>query len=345
MLDPSVSDLFHAGPGYLNTASVGLPPRVAMEEMRASLADWEAGKCDPISFDADVDRARDAYAGIVGAHTASVGIIGQVSVTSGLVASSLPDGATVLLAEEDFTSLLYPFLADTRLKVKLVSLAALLEEIKPGIDLVAVSAAQSADGRVTDLDDLAGAATDAGVRTYLDLSQAAGWLPIGADRFDVTAAGAYKWLCAPRGTGFITVGEGVDWLIPRHVGWYSAADPWVALYGAPLQVADDARRFNVSPAWFDYVAAGAALQLIAGIGVQQIHGHRLELANHFRKLVGMDESNSAIVSLATPHGDRLAAAGITTATRAGRVRLSFYLYNTLRDAEQAASVLTEAGRS
>lgn len=339
MLDNTILDHFRGGPGYLNTASVGIPPTQAVDVLRNHLDDWENGACDPVSFDVEVDRARTAYARVAGVEASSVSIVGQVSVASGMVASSLPDGAKVLCAEEDFTSLLYPFLADPRLDVQLVPLDGLLDHVERGVDLVAVSAVQSADGRVMDLDALADITDGTGIRTYIDASQAAGWLPLDADRFDVMATGAYKWLCSPRGTGFVTVAPHNDWLVSRHPGWYAGDLPWQSIYGPPLQLADDARRFNVSPAWFDFAAAAPAIELLADVGVEAVQQHSVHLANHFRAELGLPASNSAIVSIETELGDALAEAGVSAATRAGRVRLSFYVYNTIADAELAAVAL------
>ena len=45
-------------------------------------------------------------------------------------------------------------------------------------DLVAVSAVQSADGAVIDLEKLGAAARAAGAQVLLDVSQAAGWQPM-----------------------------------------------------------------------------------------------------------------------------------------------------------------------
>ena len=72
----------------------------------------------------------------------------QVSTFTGLVASALPAGARVLVAE-GFTSVLFPFLAhaDRGVHVRTVPRSRLIEAIGPAIDLVAVSAVQSADGR------------------------------------------------------------------------------------------------------------------------------------------------------------------------------------------------------
>ena len=339
VLEAQVQDLFTPVRGYLNTATCGIPPRSAVAAVRRCLADWETGALDPFAFDEDVDRARRAFAEIGRIDVSSVGIVGQVSVATALVASSLPEGATVLCPEEDFTSVLYPFLVDPRIAVRLVPLNEVLDAIDDDIDLVAVSAVQSADGRMIDLDRLARVAAETGTRTYVDVTQAAGWLPMDLSRFDVTAAGAYKWLCSPRGTGFVTVRPGADWVLPRHAGWYSSDRPWDSVYGPRLRLADDARRFNVSPAWFGFAGAAPAVETIATIGVDAINAHSVGLANRFRSHFGLEPSHSAIVSIDSPDGDALAAAGVVTAARAGCVRLSFYLYNTDEDVDRAAAIL------
>lgn len=333
-------------PGYCNTASVGVPPRAAVAALRTCLDAWEAGRLDLRGFDTDVVRAREAFATLAATSVDAVAMPGAASITAGVVASSLPDGARVLCAREDFTSVLFPFLVDDRLAVTAVPLDQLLGHVTPAVDLVAVSAVQSVDGRVLDLDALADAAVDAGARTYVDATQAVGWLPIGADRFDVTSCAAYKWLCSPRGVGFATVRDDVDWLVPRLAGWYAGADPWASLYGPPLRLADDARRFTVSPAWFDVAAAAASLEVLVALGVDRVHAHDVGLANRFRSAMQLPPGDSAIVSMAThsdPTGD-LAAAGITTASRGGNTRVSFHLSNTADDADRAAAVLRPHAR-
>lgn len=341
MFTDDVAAAFTRVEGWCNTATVGLPPRRAIAALRASLDQWEAGRLDTVGFDADVLRARVAYADLAGTSVDRVAMPGAASITAGLVASCLPDGARVLCAREDFTSVLYPFLADGRLEVEFVPLAGLVDSIDAGIDLVAVSLVQSADGRVVDPDALATAASLAGARTFVDMTQAAGWLPVDADRFDVTACAAYKWLCSPRGIGFMTVRADVDWLVPRLAGWYASDSPWTSCYGPPLQVAPDARRFTVSPAWFDVRATAVALETIGRLGIESIHAHDVALANRFLAALDLPPSDSAIVSVATDDGAATAldAAGIATAVRAGRTRLSFHAYNTDQDADRAAQAL------
>ena len=102
----------------------------------------------------------------------------------------------------------------------------------------------------------------------------------------------------------------------------------------------DARRFDVSPAWFSWVGAAPALELVASIGVPAIQAHDVALANRFRAGLGLAASDSAIVSAAVPDAARRSSpAGIRAAARAGSLRASFHLYNTEQDVDAALDVL------
>src|SRR4030095_16556846 len=152
-------------------------------------------------YDALVGRARRRFASLVEVPPDRVAVGNQVSTFTGLVAAALPDGARVLAAEEDFTSVLFPFMAhaDRGVRVETVPLNRLLDAIRPGVNLVAVSAVQSADGRVVPggLDGLTTAAADRAWLTYVDATQAVGWRPFDAGRFDFVSCAAYKWLMSP----------------------------------------------------------------------------------------------------------------------------------------------------
>lgn len=334
---------FDPGPGYLDTATVGVPTLEAVAAVQADLAGWAAGALQPRRYDAVVDACRRSYGRIVGADPSRVGIIAQVSVGTAVAASALRPGDEVLLAEEDFTSVLFPFLqrrADG-VEVRTVPLDRLLDAVTPRTTMVAVSAVQSADGRVLDLDALADVAGAAGCLTYVDLTQAAGWLPIDADRFTITACGGYKWLCLPRGTGFTTVDpDHADRFTPVAAGWYAGDDVWSAIYGPPLRLAADGRRFDTSPAWSCWVGAEPTLEVLAAVGPERIGAHDVALANRFRAGIGLPPSDSAICAIDRPGAlEVLQEAGIRCAGRGGRARLAFHLYATEGDADRAAEAL------
>src|SRR5215207_1210534 len=326
---------------YLDSATYGLPSTAALEELVSVTAAWASGSYDPLDCDAAVARARGSFARLHGVRAADVAIDHQVSPLVGLVAGSLPRGANVLAAEGDFTSLLFPFLA-AGFPLKTVALGQLAEAIDARTDLVAVSAVQSADGRLADLDAIAAAAADHSALTLIDATQACGWLPLDAGRFDVLVAGGYKWLCQPRGTAFMTVAPQMrDRLRPAAAGWYAGEHPWETCYGTPLRLAADARRFDVSPAWLSWHAAAAALELLEATGTERVHEHDLALANRLRAELDLEPGDSAIVSLSADAAaaERLARAGVKASVRAGRVRLSCHLYNDAGDIDRALEAL------
>jgi selenocysteine lyase/cysteine desulfurase len=330
---------------YVNTASIGLPPRRVVAALHDAIETWRTGHAEAAGYDELIARARRLFADLAGTTPDRVAIGNQVSTFSALVASALPDGARVLAAEEDFTAVLFPFLAhaDRGVHVQTVPLAGLLDAIVPGVDLVAVSAVQSADGRLVPggLDALASVAARHGCLTYLDVTQAAGWLPFEADRFDFVSCAAYKWLLSPRGTAFGVIRpERLEMLRPLYAGWYAGDDPWTSIYGPPLRLAKDARRFDISPAWLSWAGTVPALELLTEVGVAEIHRHDCALANALRERLRQPPVDSAIVSVAAEGGlERLRAAGIKAAVRAGAVRVSFHLHNTDADVDAVARAL------
>ena len=116
--------------------------------------------------------------------------------------------------------------------------------------------------------------------------------------------------------------------------------PWSSIYLQELIVADDARRFDVSPAWLSWVGAVPALELLTDVGVEAVHGHNLMLANAFRSGLGMPDGDSAIVPVRRPDAQwRLEAAGC----RGGGAVLSctrrVHLWNTVDDVDIALRTL------
>jgi len=330
---------------YVNTATIGLPPRRTVDAVTAALDAWRTGRAEAAGYDEVVQRARERFAALVGTTPARVAIGNQVSTFTGLLASALPDGAHVLAAEEEFTSALFPFLAHAErgVRVRTVPLAGLLDAIQPGVDLVAVSAIQSSDGRLVPggLDALASTTARHGCLTYVDATQAIGWLPFDAERFDFVSCAAYKWLLSPRGTAFGVVRpERLERLRPLYAGWYAGDDPWTSIYGPPLRLARDARRLDISPAWLSWEGTLPALELLADVGIDAIHRHDLGLANALRARLGLSAGDSAIVTVPSADGlARLRSVGIKASVRAGAVRLSFHLHNTEADVDAVARAL------
>ncbi len=337
----SMESEFPGARGYLNTASMGLPPGVAADELRAAIDSWQSGTATSPGYDVFIDEARASFAKLVNVPPDLVAVGSQVSALVGMVAAGLPPHSKVVCPEEEFTSVIFPFLARDDLNVDLVPLKDLEASIRPDTDLVAFSLVQSADGRVTDGKAIARLAESAGAMTLVDATQAAGWLPFDAGDYDVTVTGTYKWLVSPRGTAFMTVRpESIDLPALLYPGWYAGESPWESVYGPPLRLARDARRFDLSPGWLAWVGTAAALRFIGSLGVEEIHGHNVALANEFRGRLGVSASDSAIVSLDVPSTANENLLGeLSTSVRAGRLRVAFHLYNQLEDVDLLARAL------
>ncbi len=337
-------ELWSPAATYLNTASYGLPPRQAWVALQSALEDWHGGRTSWEHWGIPGEEARASFARLVGVPVESIAIGPNVSTLVGLVAASIPGGSRVLAPDVEFTSELFPFLVQEHRGVttRLVPAGELAGEIGPDVDVVAFSAVQMATGEVADLDAIAAAAAEHDVMTVVDATQAVGWLPLDASRFDVVAVHAYKWLMSPRGTAFMTIApERLDAVVPQSAGWYAGEDPLATFFGGPLRLAASARRLDTSPAWFMWVATAPALAVIEEIGVDAIHEHDLALANRFRAGLGLEPSNSAIVFCDIEGAaDKLALAGIQAAVRGGRLRTSWHVYNTMADVERALDVLS-----
>jgi selenocysteine lyase/cysteine desulfurase len=331
---------------YLNTASYGLPPTPAWEEFQSVLADWRGGRTSWEGWGDFTEAARASFARLVGVPTGWIAIGANTSSMVGLVAASLPDGARVISTEPEFTSLLWPFLAQRRgIEVECVPVPELSDSIDERTAVVAVSVVQSSTGELADLDAVIEAAAAHRARVVVDATQACGWLPVDATRIDVLACSAYKWLCSPRGTAFMSVRpELAHTLTPIAAGWYAGEDPYSSFYGAPLRLARDARRFDVSPAWFPWVATAPTLELLLEIGIEAIHDHDLRLANRFREGLGLAPGDSAIVSAELPEAEeRLSGTRVMAAARAGLLRTSWHVYNTDDDVDELLETLNLKG--
>lgn len=324
---------FDVAPGYLNTASCGVPPRHVAEVVRRWVDDWAHAGVSAVAMDGPVDASRAAFARLTGTGTTAVAIGPAVSGLLGPVATSFPPGTRVLTATGEFTSVSWPFAACGH-TVHEVPLGKIPDRAA-AYDVVAVSVAQSADGALVDLEALRAATAGGDTVVVLDGTQSVGWLPADLGWADAVVAGGYKWLLAPRGAAWLACSPRLlDRVVPSAAGWYAGDDRWARAYGLPLALADGARRLDVSPAWASFVGAAASLGWLADLDRAAVHDHGVGLATRVREVLDLPPSPSPIVSIpGSDVGDRLAAAGVACAPRAGATRVSFHLHNTDDDVD------------
>ena len=340
---------FAGGAGYLAACTMGLPMRATVAAVAADLSRASDGGACPIEYGAVVERTRGHYARLVSVPVDRVAIGSQTSVMISLIAAAVPHGAEILCVEGDFSSVVLPFALGrgSDIRVRLVPLASLADEIRADTWLVAYSLVQSATGEIADAAAISAAAARHGTFTLCDTTQAAGWMPVAAGEHDATVCHTYKWLCAPRGVAFLTLGSRLAAeLHPTQAGWYAGEDPWRSCYGGAVDLAADARRFDVSPAWQAFVGAEPAMELFANLDPAALRDHCAGLAGAFRGRLGLEPGpgpgTSAIVTWNDPDGvdlERLRAAGIVASGRAGRARVAFHLFNDADDVDRSATAL------
>jgi selenocysteine lyase/cysteine desulfurase len=333
---------FTGAAGFLNSPTYGLPPTFLVDELRGCIDQWQAGTMNVPDFDESVRRGRAGYAELTGVPVHSVAMGGSVSAVLGLVAAAIPDGARVATLTGEFTSTTFPFAAQAGRGVTVTELTPdALVATAAEYDVVTVSVVQSATGAVLDLEALRVGLAGADTLTVLDVTQAVGWKRLQLGWVDVTAAAVYKWLLAPRGTAWMSLSDRVSQLMTPHAAnWYASTEPWSTIYGLPLRLAPDARRFDTSPAWFGVLGSGLALPWLASLDRAAVESHCLGLANRLRAELDLAQSDSAIVSLAIPDAaDKLRRAGIRASVRAGAVRVGFHLYNTDDDLDRLLDAL------
>jgi selenocysteine lyase/cysteine desulfurase len=328
--------------GFLDTATYGVPPRFVAEALRDCVESWQRGSLDVSTFIELMADSRAAYASLTGTDEHRVAIGHSTSSLIGLVAASIPDGSRVATVRGEYTSVTFPFAAQAPRGVTVTELPqGRLEDSAADFDVVAVSLVQSADGTVLDVESLRRSVADAGTVTVIDAVQALGWMDAELSWADAAVGASFKWLLGPRGMAWMSLSDRMsDMLIPHAANPFAAENMWSSLYGLPMRLAGDARRFDSWPAWFSLFGGGMSLRWLAALDRAEVQAHTVRLANLLRTELQLPPLDSAIVSIPGDHSaDALHSAGIRAAVRAGAVRVGFHLYNTEADLERLLHAL------
>ena len=333
---------FLGADGFLNSPTYGLPPQFLVDALLDCIGRWQNGTMDVPSFDEHVAAGRAGYAALTGVSVDSVAMSSTVSAALGLVAAAIPDGARVVTLPGEFTSTTFPFAAQAGRGVTVTELPAdELVTAAADFDVVAVSLVQSANGAVLDVDTLRAHVAGTETLTVIDITQALGWKRVELGWVDVTVAAVYKWLLSPRGTAWISLSDRMSRaMTPHAANWYAGEEPWQTIYGLPLRLADDARRFDLSPAWFSALGAGLAMPWLASLDGDAVQAHCLGLANRLRAELDLPQQDSAIVSLPIEAAAAtLQRTGLRASVRAGAIRVGFHLYNNENDLDRLLDAL------
>lgn len=355
---------------YLNSATMGVGCRAAQETLTTAIDEWTRGRFDWTEAERIGDDARARFAAMINAKADAVAIVPTASTAAGLVAANMPDatrGENVLVGAHEFSSNYYAWmlLKERGYEVRTIappdgelSSERFAEAADGGTRLIAVSAVQSADGYRADLGAVSAIAARSGARVFVDASQAAGAVPIDVarDHIDFMVAVSYKFLCGPRGIGYLYVRDSlIDSMRPIAAGWKAARKPMESFYGPAMELSPTASKLDSSLVWFVALAEQATRRVFETIGLQTIYERNAMLARRlhdaladrfpaFRDFPEAHRSHVVSVPLtdAPAAMKRLNDAGVVASLRAGRVRLSTHFYNLEEDIDRAVALL--AGR-
>ena len=219
LLDPGVA--------HLNHASFGACPVAVFEEYQRLQLELERGPTDFFTrkvarwFWGDewgpglLDEARGSLAAFVGARVDDLVFVPNA--TSGLNAAirslQLEPGDEILFTGHEYGAIerTWEFMRATLVVCEPDEVAG---RIGPRTRAVCVSHITSPTALVFPVQEICAAARDAGVLAIVDGAHAPGHvgLDLATLGADVYAGNCHKWLCAPKGAGFL-------WARPEHHGW------------------------------------------------------------------------------------------------------------------------------
>lgn len=350
---------------FLNHASeapVSRPVRArTIEYLTAAEGDPDAA---PMPF----DRVKVLLAQLLGGAPDEYALMPNTGTAIGVVANGLDwqPGDNVVLPEEEYPANVLPWLSLTRLGVEVrrvplrdlrvdpADVSALVDE---RTRVVAVSAVEFLSGFRNDLAALSEIAHSRGALLVVDGIQQAGAAMFHVEKLgiDILAAGGYKWLLGPIGTGFAYFRRSVwEQLRPVLPGARSLAVGPAGWTG----MAETAQRYETGclPNSL-YHGWTAGLEMLLEAGVSNIELHLLSLTD--RIIAGLRDKGLTVLSPVAHAGERsgivvfttgsvegndalvkrLYAQGTVIALRLGRCRVSPHFYNSVADIDRFLAAL------
>jgi selenocysteine lyase/cysteine desulfurase len=340
----------------------GSPPAAipVVEALTSTLQSWSSGDFSWLDWDHVPQEARRLFARYVGVEPDQVTNLGSVAEAAAIVAASLPPGR-IVVPDDEFRSNLLPWLQrDDHDVVRVPSRDGvtrtedLVAACTPGTVLLAVSEVLSSTGVRADLPALRTATDAVGARLFVDATQAIGVLdPVDALRADYLAVHGYKWMLCPRGAAWmVTRKDRLSDLRAIAPGWRSGPPPH-SYFGGTAPHDRTGAAADASPAWFSWIGAVAALEVLNRTDARVTEAHAISLAHDFvarAHEIGLDSVGRGLPShiAAVRITDRervvaaLQAARIKATVSADRVRVGFHFFNTTGDVDRVLAALRQA---
>src|SRR5690242_4632993 len=357
---------------YLNSCSLGPLSRRSMDALARFQELWNEHGAQAWYrlWLGEVAAVRAKVAALIGAQPHEIAIAPNVSSALSEITSALDlgDRRKVVLAEMDFPTLAYQWLAKRRTGVEVefvpsedhITLPA--ERFNAHVDdrtgIVATSRVFYTSGYIQDIRLVAETAHRHGALLIVDDYQGTGQIPLDvkAQDIDFLVTGTLKWLMGGPGLAFIYVREDlIQKVRPSVTGWWGSRDMFEFRTGV-FEYRDDAQRLEAgTPAVAPIFAANASLDIVLEVGVERIRERTRWLADDLIRRIqergwkllspadGAVRSSIVMLSMERPEElvSSLAERGIIVDSRPGRLRISPHFYNTVEENELIVSALDE----
>ena len=358
---------------YLNQASLGLTGQPAVSAMHAYLDDvgrhgnMNLTDAQEVSLFAPLRKNAAALMNCPPEQLAIMSSAGEM-LSQLPYLFNVPAGSKFLSVSTDFPAITRPWIAyaethDIRLQfineqIDIDLTDALIKAIDESTADVAVSYVQFSTGTLCDIYRLREATRKVGAHLVVDVTQAAGAVPIDAKGWqaDIVVSSGYKWLGGQGGIGLAVVAPSFLKRTPPAPGWMGAPDPF-DMQATKLPLADDARRFTQSTmSYMSMAGLTVSVGELLAMGVENIEAHAQSLASLLHeKLTGTgwtpfrsidDKAASAhIISLGNQESHventlrAIRNANIVCSSRNSRIRVSIAHFNDENDIQAFVEIL------
>ncbi len=303
---------------------------------------------------------REAIGGFFNCEERNVALVYNFSIGLNLLLEGLDSKKKVLMLQDDYPSLNWPF-ESRGFKTKVLKgskdIESRIEEAvrTEHIDVFAFSLVQWLDGFTIDPEFIKGLK-----RTYPDLLIIAdGTQFCGASSFDFKASGidvmgasGYKWMLAGYGNGFMLFGDGVEdrFAVPT-LGFHAANGSY-----DQKEAITFAQKFEPGHlSGLTFGSLGCSLSYLTHVGMDKITAYNQHLANQAKQeLAALDLLDEHVVARKTHSGifkmkvdhtmfQKLQENGIVCSERGNGVRISFNFYNTEADLAKLVGIIKAHG--
>jgi selenocysteine lyase/cysteine desulfurase len=292
---------------YLNTGTVGILSETVLERQLHRIAKYERyGHYEETDARKGYEEARKALAELVDADATEVALTRNASdgVNYVLTGLSLPAGGTLITTDQEHPAVLLPMTLAQRTSgghIEMLNLSGSDDELLSrlsqlveigNVSLAVVSHVSCETGRRLPITEICRICRNHDVLTLVDGAQSVGQFDVDVRVIgcDFMAGNAHKWLCGPKGTGFLYVRrELIDSLTPAYAG-DGAVDP--RFDRTKFMESDnsddwgfrsDAERFEFGTRnWHLYGGVADSIHELSNIGWSAIQQHVSEISTELK---------------------------------------------------------------